>query len=48
MTYATDVDMYFCLYVVRIIPKDKLKAAFVRRVNGSTQEELNFCEGEPV
>ena len=24
-----------------------LKAAFLKRVNGSTQAELNFCEGEP-
>ena len=25
----------------------KLKAAFLRRVNGSALGELNFCEGEP-
>ena len=28
--------------------KDKLKAAFLKRMNGSTLAELNFCEGEAV
>ena len=28
--------------------KGKLKAAFPKRMNGSTPGELNFCEGEPV
>ena len=32
----------FCLYLISIIPKDKLKAAFLKRVNGSTQDELIF------
>ena len=30
------------------ILKDKLKAAFLKKLNVSTQGELNFCEGEPV
>ena len=38
----------FWFYLVRIRAKDKLKAGFLKRVNGSTQGELNFCEGEPV
>ena len=37
----------FCLYLIRIIPKDKLKAAFLKRVNGSTQSELNELSSEP-
>ena len=39
---------FFCLYLNRIVAKDNLKAAFLKRVNGSTQYELNCCEGEPV
>ena len=38
----------FCSYPIRIAPKDKLKAAFCGRVNGSPQGELNFWEGKPV
>ena len=38
----------FRLYLIRIISKDNLKAAFPKRVTDSTQRELNFCEGEPV
>ena len=38
----------FSLYLIRIILKDKLKAAFLKRANGSTQVELNLCEGESV
>ena len=34
--------------MIRIIPKDKLKVAFLKTVNDSTQDELNFCEGKPV
>ena len=48
MTYATYVDVLFCLYLIRTIPKDKLKAAFLSRMNVSTRGELNFYEGEPV
>ena len=44
MTYTTYVDV-FLVYLIRIISKDKLKAAFLKRVNGSTQSELNFSEG---
>ena len=38
----------FCLYLIRFISKDKLKEAFLNKVNGSTQGELNFCVGKPV
>ena len=30
--------------MIRTKPNDKLKAAFLERVNGSNQGELNFCE----
>ena len=48
MTYAIYVNVLFCLHLIRIMPKDKLKAKFLKKVNGSTQSESNFCGGEPV
>ena len=41
-------QLFFCLYLIRIIPKNKLKTALLKRINGSTQGELNFCEGEAL
>ena len=36
-------------HVVMAPPKyAPVKAAILKGVNGSTQGELNFCEGEPV
>ena len=34
--------------LICIRPKDKLKAAFPKRLNGSTQSELNFAQGRSV
>ena len=48
MTYVTYADVFFRLYLIRILPKDKLKAAFLKRVNSSTQGELNFYIDEPL
>ena len=34
--------------LICIIPKDKLKAAFLKNLNGATQSELNFAQGRSV
>ena len=38
----------FCLYLICNIPKDELKEGFLKRVNGSTQGELSFCEDKSI
>ena len=50
MTYVTYQPMLtcFCLYLICNIPKDERKEGFLKRVNGSTQGELSFCEDKSV